>query len=57
MADAETTPGLKPNLDSRHEPTHIGTYALPGPNGSTGVVELFEEGDLQARGGFQPRVE
>ncbi len=25
--------------------------------GSIGVVELFEEGDLQARGGFQPRIE
>ena len=29
MADAETTPVLKPNLVSRHEPAHIGTYALP----------------------------
>ncbi len=39
------------------QPAHIGTYGLHGPKGSIGVVELFEEGDLQARGGFQPRVE
>ncbi len=37
MADAETTPGLRPNLVSRHEPAHIGTYALPGLRGRAAV--------------------
>ena len=38
MADAETTPGLKPNLFSRHKHAHIDTYALPASTGKTAHI-------------------